>query len=227
MEAVDLIEFRRLLHAADDVVSLREYVELRKRKTRVLGLRHDVDDRGWDSMLAMAQWERRHGFTSTYYLLHTAPYWGGIDFGWTVRQLESLGHEVGIHNNALAVHHEKGSEPHGVLASAIAELRSHGVTVTSTASHGDQLCYVGKFVNYNMFEGHDTQGDWRCPMGVERRPLSYHGLEFSAEFIPKDDYLSDSGGAWSDLNFPVAGRRWPLIVLQHPDWWPKELFHGA
>jgi len=218
-----------LLEVGEPVCALRDFHDSSVDITRAIGLRHDVDDRGWDSMIAMAQWEKRHGYTSTYYLLHTAPYWAGHDFDWAVRQLHYLGHEVGIHNNALSIHHEFGLDPHDVLDSALTRLRATGVPILSTAAHGDDRCYVGRFVNYQMFEGHDTSGDWRCPTGVERRPLSDHGLEFSAEFLPRKQYLSDSGGEWSEdpiLTRILHQNGGPTVVLQHPDWWPATVFNG-
>ena len=51
-------------------------VEIAHGKTHpdVIGLRHDVDNE-IDSSVAFAQWEADRGYRSTYYILHSAPYW--------------------------------------------------------------------------------------------------------------------------------------------------------
>ena len=101
--AADLEELdARLLSIADRVVPMRDIYK-GDCSRRVIGLRHDVDDNpgAFDTALEMARWECDHGYSSTYYLLHGSRYWTADNL---VRALEfeDLGHEVGIHVNAIA-----------------------------------------------------------------------------------------------------------------------------
>jgi hypothetical protein len=47
-------------------------------------------------------------------------------------------------------------------------------------------------------------------------------LDFDSNWLPRGDYLSDSGGAWS-RSFDEVERAWPTLgqlhMLVHPDHW--------
>jgi hypothetical protein len=49
-------------------------------------------------------------------------------------------------------------------------------------------------------------------------------LDFDANWLPRGDYLSDSGGRWSQPFSEVAAA-WPargqLHMLVHPCWWTE------
>ena len=62
----------------------------------------------------MAQWEFERGYSSTYYLLHGSRYWNADNL---VRALEfeELGHEVGIHINAIALSLRHRRSPEFIL----------------------------------------------------------------------------------------------------------------
>jgi hypothetical protein len=68
-------------------------------------------------------------------------------------------------------------------------------------------------------------------VGVHIAPMSRRAyqLEYDANWLKRGDYLSDSGGEWSQpFEALVAG--WPdlgqLHILIHPDWW-VEAFQPA
>lgn len=202
------------------------------RGPEVIGLRHDVDDHGWESCLALAEWEFARGRRSTYYFLHTAPYWGSPEFIEGVRRIAEMRHEVGLHNNAITVWYETGRDPFEVLVQAVTELRAwSGSPVRSTAGHGDSACYTGRFVNYTMFEECPAKGAAWLPFkevtGLDPRPLADFGFDFAGDHVPRALYVSDSGGEWThDLKtvgslFPYASN---VVILQHPDWYGSELF---
>jgi hypothetical protein len=60
-----------------------------------------------------------------------------------------------------------------------------------------------------------------CPLVA--MPRSNYGLEYDANWLPRGDYLSDSGGRWSQPFEKVAGYfgEVQLHVLVHPDWWAQ------
>jgi hypothetical protein len=220
----------RLLDRAVAVVAMEQVLN-GQRWERVIGLRHDVDN-VIEPAVRFAEWEADRGYRSTYYILHTAPYWQDKDL--LVRSLDRIaefGHEIGIHNNALAASFRTGQDPRVILATAIEELRGYGYPVTGTVAHGDGHCYGSdghvRFVNDELFEECA-----RPSLGVPQRrignleikpvPMSEFGLEYDANWLRRGEYLSDSGGSWSRPfgevadGFPFPGQ---LHMLIHPDWW--------
>ena len=233
--ASDLEELHaRLLSQADRVVPMRD-VYKGDRAAGVIGLRHDVDDNpgSFDTALRMAEWEFDHGYSSTYFLLHTAPYWNE-DMLCRAPLFEEMGHEVGIHVNAVAEALRSHRQPAHILRDALEELRSSGVRVEGCVAHGERECYDSngkvRFVNDEMFSESPRPKlgaadrkivgkDWV----LQLRPVSREefGLAYDATWLGREQYLSDSGGRWSRSFDEVvasfgAGQ---LHVLVHPDWW--------
>src|SRR4051794_23504742 len=67
----------------------------------LVGLRHDVDH-DLDLALEMAFWEAEAGCRSSYFVLHTAPYWQDPRLLEKCLQIQDFGHEVGLHLNLLS-----------------------------------------------------------------------------------------------------------------------------
>jgi hypothetical protein len=193
----------------------------------VIGLRHDCDNVILPAV-TMAEWEARRGIVSTYYILHTSPYWEDKPLlRRSLNVIASYGHEIGIHNDAITVALETGRRPELILSDAIAELRGYGHTIRSTAAHGNGRCHVDRYVNDIMFTEcqRERWGDI-TRFGYEPVSMAEFGLEFDANWLPRGDYLSDSGGHWSRPFADVAAE-WPnngqLHMLVHPDWWSEAL----
>ena len=202
----------------------------------IIGLRHDVDDSAsLDTMLKMGRWEAERGYQSTWFILHTAPYWHRPGLRDTLDELAEMGHEIGIHTNAIAEGLEKGWDPDWVLDTALDRLRGWGHEIIGVAGHGDARCYWDKDAGKVQFVNHEHFDE--CPWIFDRprkltyggremtlvpRPLARFGLEYEALHVhPRVAYLSDSGGSWS-ANFDEVARHIPegfVQILQHPDWW--------
>lgn len=200
----------------------------------VIGLRHDVDDNplSFETALAFAEWEFARGYSSTYFLLHGAHYWTPETLELVPRFVE-LGHEVGIHVNALALALLEDGDPHRILFIALDDLRATGVTVRGCVAHGDRLCHASRFVNDEIFVESRRRdfgaADRELVAGnvavrIEPVSRSLYGLEYDANWLSRDDYLSDSGGVWSQPFEDVAVRfdaGCHLHALIHPDWWTE------
>jgi len=230
----DLFELdSALLSQADRVVPMRDVFK-GDTGPRVIGLRHDVDDNlgSFDTALRMAEWEFEQGYSSTYFLLHGSHYWSD-EWLCAVPRLEELGHEVGIHVNAIAEALRLRTDPHIILTEALSELRATGVRVVGCVAHGDQpICRKANFCNDELF----TESA-RPALGAPDRLIEYEGvicplipvsrkayqLEYDPNWLSRGDYLSDSGGRWSQPFEDVAGRfgERQLHMLIHPDWWSE------
>lgn len=221
----------RLLSRASAVVPMRD-VAAGARADDVIGLRHDVDDNpgALDTALRLASWERERGYSATYYLLHDAHYWPYVQEA--ASEIEHLGHEVGLHVNGISEGLRQRRDPHEIVAEALATLREVA-TVTGCVAHGDPLCHTSRFVNDELFT-ESPRPAYGAPdrilayqgyeLPLEPRPRTDIGLVYDANWLSRGDYLSDSGGRWSQP-FDIVANQWPgrgqLHVLVHPDWWAQ------
>lgn len=224
----DLVALDSLLSRADRVVAMVDVVA-GDRASSVIGMRHDVDDNvgSLDTALALARWEMARGYRSTYYLLHDSHYWS--DVAPAAVELVELGHEVGLHVNAIGEAIRQGRpDPVEILTEALETLRE-AVPVSGVVAHGDSLCHRHRFVNDEIFVNcrrAEYGAADREAGGVKITPIDLAdlGLAYDANWIGRGDYLSDSGGRWSQP-FDEVLERWPasgqLHMLVHPDWWAQ------
>lgn len=234
----DLADLDKLFSGVRAVVPMRE-IAAGNRDFDVIGVRHDVDDNNnaLDTALKMAQWESERGYRSTYFLLHSASYWELDTIRKAAWTIETLGHEVGIHVNALAEAIRGKGDPSTILADALVQLRSSGVEVIGSAGHGDEMCARFTFVNDELFTecarpGYGEPDRWigptrehplYTPVKIERRSRYDFGLEYDSAWLPRRFYASDSGGRWNkmwdEIEREGLGDEGQLHMLIHPDWW--------
>lgn len=191
-----------------------------------IGVRHDVDN-VIEPAVQMAEWEAARGYRSTYFILHTAPYWADKELlRRSLDTIASCGHEIGFHINAITAAIETGRDPVEIAREAVGELRGYGYEVRGVVAHGDSACYAHRFVNDELFV-ESARPEWGDPDrvvgGVQLKPIPRYllGFDYDPNWLSRGDYLSDSGGSWSQPFDEVAGR-WPngqLHMLVHADWW--------
>ena len=229
----DLVALDGLLEQATAVVTMAE-IHAGASDPRILGLRHDVDN-VIEPAVRFAEWECERGYRSTYFILHTAPYWQ--DKPLLERSLELIadyGHEIGIHNAALSEAVDTGQDPRALLMAAVDELRSYGHQVSGTVAHGAAECYDEngqvRVVNDELFTecARPRMGSPRRTVGaLTLRPVSLadFGLDYDANWLERGAYLSDSSGRWSPPGFELVSALFPfpgqLHVLTHPCWWAE------
>jgi len=242
-DGIDYIEFIRSIKARTE--RMADIAVSPKVLQNTLLVRHDVDH-DIDHALKMAREEHKAGIQATYFLLHTAGYFDYSEMlAEQCRILVDLGHEVGLHNNAITawMQSEKNETMTEIIEKPLNFLRNCGITVQGTSSHGDPLCYKHDYVNYEVWK--------ECPrepknpdLGYPRFSLNDFGLTYEAYFLKRDAYLSDSGGMWRgilrpepDTDFSVDQNGSPEIdakrfvaafnecprailhLLVHPIWW--------
>lgn len=205
-------------------------------------LRHDIDH-SIEHALDFARAEYEMGYRSTYFLLHTADYFDySSQFRDQVRELQDLGHEVGLHNNFISEWYMTGGKVN--IGRPIYFLRSAGIDVFGTASHGDKLCYEHDFINFEIWT--ECYGKGPNSKQREKEPpwprfsFKEFGLEYEAYFMQRDAYLTDSGHHWlgaiKDMpamettpnplgkdetidRFNAMDGDAIMQVLTHPIWW--------
>jgi hypothetical protein len=132
--ADDLDELdERFLSKASAVIAMVD-VHAGNRHPSVIGLRHDCDaGHSLATAVKMARWEADRSYRSTYYVLHTSPYWNYPNFRESLETIACLGHEIGIHADALAESFKTGRDPDLILDEALATLRGWGFTIRGAA----------------------------------------------------------------------------------------------
>ena len=177
-----------------------------------VGIRHDID---YDIVTAarLAKIEHILGLKGSYYVLHTAPYYGYFKDGKYYRskrcldillEIQSMGHEIGLHNDCLYPLIKHGTPIEETLQSELSFLRSHGIDVYGTASHGSFHSYGAS--NYEIFEGISIEGrkHFIDKKGKEHRigylPMEDFNLEYEANYILKSWIIS--ADEYNRISFP-------------------------
>jgi hypothetical protein len=211
-------------------------------------IRHDIDH-DIDTAVELARWESENGIRATYCPLHTAWYYGELgpeghrhtDFlVESLKEIQYLGHEINLHNNFAVLGLKAGIDPIALLEREILALRSYGIDVQGTSTHGDRLCRELSFRNYELFAEsvYDERGGARTVEYEGNRirlgdvSMAEFGLEYEAYDLPRDEYVTDSGGRLrykrntrgrgghtrAELE-PAPPYDWIIGVLTHPVWW--------
>ena len=226
-EFADLERFR--------VVPLRDFASTVDAARAVVGLRHDVDQR-LDRALDFARLEHDHGLRATYFVLNTAAYWRDPRLIATlVRMQDECGHEIGWHNDLVTWECVLGGNARTSLAAELERLRSAGLRVEGTASHGSPSCYRYGYHNGYFFfpeelaNGFPNREVVDGPLGrrsIPRGTLAEFGFAYDAYHLDNTQYFSDAafdagGRRWhtSDLDLAVLEPGSRTIILTHPDHW--------
>ncbi len=243
--AEDLAEIDESMFSRAAAVVAMEDVHDGHRDPNAIGLRHDVDGTNVQTKEALqtavkiAEWEAERGYRSTYYILHTAPYWMAPGFAQALDRIAELGHEIGIHTDALALAAVNGRDPDQILDEALTVLRDLGFRVRGVAGHGNPVCNrdagpgEGSFANDEQFlecarpgEGEPDRRIVRgqVSMTLRPRPLSDFGLEYEALAIAYDRpngvmpfRISDSGGKWLNPGWEETVEKWQHEREHHPN----------
>lgn len=214
---------------------------------KIVALRHDMcGHRSHPDALGIAlefaRMEAANGISATYFPVPCAPYWNQARFGDAIQELVALGHEIGLHCEAVTHWVKEGETPEHWIRRDLAHLRQFA-EVKGAAAHGDPLCYKkgARHSNYECWtEFDEVKGRSPRDLIVPKLRLSDVGLEYEAYLSSQHThYLSDSGAKWrggpktrpvsfedgweEDLDWVVGNFRkaehGSLQLLVHPVWW--------
>lgn len=248
--------YERFLSAISDlkryqIVPLKDFRKTNPPDHIVISLRHDVDG-DLQSAIEMAKIEHQHNIKSTFFILHTAPYYGVTKKGRAehseelIPELKKLqdeyGHEIGWHNDLVTLQCIYGIDPKQYLQKELCWLRSKGIKITGTASHGSIYCYKYKYHNSYFFSEFSEPidefpstsviniGQEHCI--IAKASLAQFGLEYEAYHLDNGFYFSDSafvkGGRlrWSPEGLHLEGFKVKdkVIILIHPEHWDHSMY---
>jgi hypothetical protein len=229
------------------VLPVNEFRQTFNSKKIIIGLRHDIDV-DLNTAYQFSEIESKLGIRSTYFVLHTAPYYLANANNMAVhtekilpvlKTMQNLRHfEIGWHNDLVTLQVVYNLNPVKFLSGELNWLRSNGINIVGTASHGSNYCKVYHYLNYYFFEEctlpvvANFANNISVPVGGKnitmiKGKLSDFGLQYEAYFLNNNKYFSDAmitnGIRWNigmlDLNQLQAGDR--VIILLHPIHWHK------
>lgn len=178
-------------------VTVREFLQ-QPDVPNLVALRHDVDH-DLDLALEMAYWEHQRGIRSTYYLLHSAPYWRDARLLDKGLQLQDFGHEVGLHLNVLTEWFQgRIADVAQALAQLLQTLRTGGIQVTGVSAHGDRMCYEHQFSNGWCFSEFRHPDPAAAQAGMSAEDIPVADPKFQLRY-PENHHLVRPDGARFDL----------------------------
>ncbi len=175
-------------------------------------LRHDID-RSLSRALTMARMEKELGVRATYFVRVHAPTYNVFEYNTyrALQEIRSLGHEIGLHFEAVDFGHINGEAPLEVFQREKAVLETAlNITVVSAAAHGEHS-RSGPGHNRDFFQ---------C-FTKEQVGIKYDA--YDTAFTREMKYISDSSGIWREGCMCNHIGKYPrLQILVHPCWWFKD-----
>jgi hypothetical protein len=139
---------------------------------RVISLRYDVDIDPCTAV-RLARYNSRYGICGSFYLLHTAYYYGTMHdqvfcrnpilMKW-VMELVVAGCEIGLHIDPLSLYFQYGVDGAAAICEELSWLRSQGAVICGTVAHNSYPLYGAE--NFEIFKNRVV---WK------RSSLTYRG----------------------------------------------------
>ncbi len=231
-------------------ISMNKYLRLKDKKEKFMLIRHDVDHDIWTAK-KMAVIETENNIQSTFFILHTAPYFrNNVKQTMKIcREIQSLGHEIGLHNNLITSFFKNNTDPYRELCELMNLFKKEGISISGTAAHGSRFIQninksldknsIIKYANYFVFSEIYKNKLMLIKDKILPPDLIFNNiklklpcinmndfdLQYEAYFIHFDKYVSDAGRKfWSVGNDPLKeinnlSNGDVLQCLLHPIWW--------
>ena len=120
----------------------------------IISLRYDMDE-DIKAAVKFAYREHKYGIRSSYFVLHTADYYGRRDGTSFIRNEDVVlylkkiqdyyGHEIGFHNDLITLQIVYGISSRKYLENELFYLRNNGINIYGTTYHGSKYCYIYKY----------------------------------------------------------------------------------
>jgi hypothetical protein len=139
------------------------------------------------------------GIHSSFFVLNTRPYYRQPDFISKCREIQEMGHEVGLHYDVLSVClKDLTFTPKMVLDMELRFLRDGGIEVHSLSAHGETSPQISGVIGYQIFKEFYKPNAPMKYRHIELYALSLteYGLNEAYWFLRLKpfDYLTDCAG---------------------------------
>jgi hypothetical protein len=213
---------RMLLAAINEGYVISSFEKYKEYNKNTIILRHDVDYT-LNGVMQIALIEHDLGISSTFmFRVHAHEYNLFTPHVFRmVSDLRKLGHEIGLHLEAMTVGRALGLDPVALAAKEKALLEMmFGGEIASTSEHRDISHVVHETPYFHEI--------------CDPASLGFRHYGMGERYFRKMKYLSDSNGVWREGDLlEHLGKHDRFQVLIHPDWWFEEdlllkgpYFHG-
>jgi hypothetical protein len=182
-----------------------------------IALRHDIDAKP-DAAVSLARLNARYGIASTFYLLHSSPYYGAFN-GFLFARNPRLRHwidallvagcEIGLHNDALGIEARTGISAAEVVGTEIGWLRSQGAEIHGTVAHNSFASQAAE--NFEVFSElvmwrRELRGQTGEIIQLGQLSMASLGLSYEGNFPVRPDKV-DKAAVASFSGIADAGPR--------------------
>jgi hypothetical protein len=225
------------------IVSLRDFDKTSSTDKVVLALRHDMDA-NMAACLEMASIEHKYNIRASYFVLHTASYYGNTKFqsfernNNLIHDLKTIqdhfGQEVGWHNDLVTLQVVYDILPKAFLKNELNYLKSNGINIYGTVAHGSPFCYKYHYSNNYFWEGNtasekDFFYNWeyvpkdnkiiKLEKAVVADYMEYDGNQIKSDYFFHDVEIEGKRWNMKMINFDTIQPGKKVIILLHPEHW--------
>ena len=240
---IEYDKFLQYLSTSDHflIVKLKDFENTTSEDKVVLSLRYDIDD-NINASVKFAYREHKYGIKSSYFVLHTAKYYGEIIGPYFKRNdnviyylkkiQDSFGHEIGFHNDLVTLQIMYGIDSKEYLKNELAFLRGNNIHIFGTTYHGSPYCYIYKYFNAYFWKEY-PDGGWNYEyvtkdyktIKIEKDSLKNYNFEYEGGLLNQDYFFTDAnfqdGKRWNmrmiNLDTIKPGKK--VIIMLHPEHW--------
>ncbi|MBR7104587.1 MAG: hypothetical protein IKC65_06570 [Lentisphaeria bacterium] len=201
----------------------------------VVYFRHDMDLAPFHGV-KMSREEKKRNLRGSYYVLHSARYYGTKKPGKMIRyaamdalwkEIRDNGHEIGIHNDLFSMQLTNGIDPVKFQAAELAYYRAAGLPVTGTVCHGGVINAWG-LNNTWIFSDFRKKGAYTHKgkvykygeRSVKDFGFTYEGYRLRCNVRLSDISKYDASGLLKRLKACKPGDK--VSLLLHPCHWRKD-----
>jgi hypothetical protein len=227
------------------VVPQKDLIKTESNDKVIISFRHDIDD-NINSAVKFAYLEHKYGIKASYYILHTANYYGLTKYKYFKRNDEiiyylkkiqnSFGHEIGWHNDLVTLQVIYGISPKTYLREELKWLRNNGIEISGNVAHGSPYCHIYHYLNsYFWLDVQGVKDDKfynkefikidKQFYKIEKDSMKNYSLEYEDLLMHSDYYFADcdfpNGKRWhmGMVNFDTIKPGKKVIILLHPQHW--------
>ena len=223
------------------IVPQQDFESTQSSEKVILSLRYDMDE-DMKAAIKFAYREHKYGIKSSYFVLHTADYYGIRNGASFIRNEDVVpclkkiqdyfGHEIGFHNDLITLQVVYGVLPGEYLRNELAYLRVNGIKVYGTTYHGSKYCYKYQYYNAYFWKEY-PDGGWNYEyvskgnknIKIAKDSLNVYDFEYEGGLLKTDYFFTDvnyvNGKRWNMnmVNFDTIMPGKKVIILLHPALW--------